>query len=77
MLETIELTKSYNVRETLHACDRVYILSEGKILKAGPPEKIVRSKKVRKLYLGEKLMLMNSGDTVAQDDPVRGLNHEK
>ena len=43
----------HNVRETLGVCDRAYILNEGRILEAGSPEKIARSKKAREIYLGD------------------------
>jgi len=43
----------HNVRDALQVCDRAYIINNGKILEAGPPEKIVSSKEVRRLYLGE------------------------
>lgn len=43
----------HNVRETLGVCDRAYILNEGRILEAGAPEKIARSEKARKIYLGD------------------------
>ncbi len=51
------IVTDHNVRETLHACDRAYILSEGKILEAGTPEKIAASKKARSIYLGENFRL--------------------
>jgi lipopolysaccharide export system ATP-binding protein len=43
----------HNVRETLGVCDQAYILNEGCILEEGTPEKIARSKKARKIYLGD------------------------
>jgi lipopolysaccharide export system ATP-binding protein len=43
----------HNVRETLGVCDRAYILNEGHILESGIPEKIARSHKARKIYLGD------------------------
>jgi lipopolysaccharide export system ATP-binding protein len=48
----------HNVRETLGVCDRAYILNEGQILEEGSPEKIARSHKVRKIYLGEGFELL-------------------
>ncbi|MBW2039505.1 MAG: LPS export ABC transporter ATP-binding protein [Deltaproteobacteria bacterium] len=51
------IVTDHNVRETLHACDRAYIVNEGKILEAGTPEKIVASKKARRIYLGENFRL--------------------
>lgn len=50
----------HNVRETLHICDRVYILSDGKILDHGPPEMILASKTVRRKYLGDTFSLGRS-----------------
>jgi lipopolysaccharide export system ATP-binding protein len=47
----------HNVRETLGVCDRAYILNEGQILEAGTPERISRSRKARKIYLGEGFRL--------------------
>lgn len=48
----------HNVRETLGVCDRAYILNEGHILEEGTPQKISRSRKARKIYLGEGFSLM-------------------
>jgi len=47
----------HNVRETLGVCDRAYILNEGHILEEGTPEKISRSHKARKIYLGSSFKL--------------------
>ncbi len=43
----------HNVRETLSVCDRAYIISAGKIIEQGSPEKIVNSEIVRSVYLGD------------------------
>lgn len=43
----------HNVRETLSVCDRAYIISEGRIIEHGSPEKIVQSEVARSVYLGE------------------------
>ncbi len=51
------IISDHNVRETLNICDRAYIISEGKIIVHGPPEKIVESKIARSLYLGENFNL--------------------
>jgi len=48
------IVSDHNVRETLEVCDRAYILNEGHILEEGPPEKIARSRKARRIYLGEE-----------------------
>jgi lipopolysaccharide export system ATP-binding protein len=47
----------HNVRETLGICDRAYILNEGRILESGSPEDIAKSKKARKIYLGDSFTL--------------------
>ena len=48
------IISDHNVRETLSVCDTAYIISEGKIIESGPPEKIVESEVARSVYLGEK-----------------------
>ncbi len=47
----------HNVRETLGICDRAYILNEGRILESGFPEKIAKSKRARRIYLGDSFSL--------------------
>ncbi|MCD6297585.1 MAG: LPS export ABC transporter ATP-binding protein [Deltaproteobacteria bacterium] len=47
------LISDHNVRETLNVCDTAYIISGGKIVEYGPPEKIVQSEIARCVYLGE------------------------
>ena len=37
------LISDHNVRETLEACDTAFILSDGKVIEAGTPEKIAES----------------------------------
>jgi lipopolysaccharide export system ATP-binding protein len=56
----------HNVREAFHICDKIYILHEGKILEAGPPEKIAASKIVRSLYLGENFTFKMKADRIPQ-----------
>ena len=51
------LISDHNVRETLEACDKAYILNDGKIIESGPPEKIVSSKTARRIYLGNEFKL--------------------
>ena len=51
------LITDHNVRETLGITDRAYILSEGKILRAGMPSELVNDTDVRRLYLGERFSL--------------------
>lgn len=47
------LITDHNVRETLDICERAYIASQGHIICAGSPHKILQDKKVRNVYLGE------------------------
>jgi lipopolysaccharide export system ATP-binding protein len=51
------LITDHNVRETLGITDRAYIMAEGKILKSGQPDELVRDEAVRRLYLGERFSL--------------------
>ncbi len=47
----------HNVRETLTVCDSAYIVSSGKVIEYGSPEKIAASTVARKIYLGENFSL--------------------
>ncbi len=51
------LISDHNVRETLGACDRAYILSDGIVIESGSPEKIASSETARRIYLGEEFTL--------------------
>ena len=51
------IISDHNVRETLDVCDSAYIISQGKIIEYGPPEKIVHSKIARSVYLGDNFNL--------------------
>lgn len=51
------LITDHNVRETLDIIDRAYILHGGTILMEGTADKIVASKEVRKVYLGDSFSL--------------------
>ncbi len=51
------LITDHNVRETLGITDRAYIMTEGKILRAGSPQQLVEDADVRRLYLGERFSL--------------------
>jgi len=51
------LITDHNVRETLGICDRAYIISEGTVLAAGEPDKIIGDERVREVYLGENFRL--------------------
>jgi lipopolysaccharide export system ATP-binding protein len=41
------------VRETLAVTDRAYIINNGKIFRAGTPERLALDAEVRRVYLGE------------------------
>ena len=57
----VELTKmdigilitDHNVRETLHICNRAYVLESGSILASGSAKAIAQNELVKKHYLGE------------------------
>jgi len=47
----------HNVRETLNVCEHAYIVSEGKVIEAGSPEKIASSEVARRVYLGDNFQM--------------------
>ena len=51
------LITDHNVQETLSITNRAYIINEGLILEAGPPDVIVKSESARAVYLGEQFKL--------------------
>ena len=51
------LISDHNVRETLGVCNNAYIMSQGKVIESGNPEKIISSKIAKKIYLGENFKL--------------------
>ena len=51
------LISDHNVRETLEACDRAFILADGKVIESGTPEKIANSEIARRYYLGDEFRL--------------------
>ncbi len=51
------LISDHNVRETMHICDKVYLVYEGRIILEGTPNDIVSDAKAREVYLGEKFSL--------------------
>lgn len=51
------LITDHNVQETLSIVDRAYIINEGLILEAGPPDVIVKSETARAVYLGDRFKL--------------------
>ena len=48
------LITDHNVRETLHICNRAYVLESGKMLAQGTADEIAQNKAVRTHYLGEE-----------------------
>lgn len=51
------LISDHNVRETLHVCDRAYIINEGRVLKEGLPRELADDEVVRRIYLGQGFSL--------------------
>ncbi|MBI9085969.1 MAG: LPS export ABC transporter ATP-binding protein [Desulfobacterales bacterium] len=51
------LISDHNVRETLGACDRAYILNDGDVIETGTPEEIAASQTARRIYLGDEFRL--------------------
>jgi len=51
------LISDHNVRETLEACDRAFILADGQVIESGPPQKIAQSQIARRIYLGDEFRL--------------------
>ena len=51
------LITDHNVRETLGICDHAYILNEGEVISAGPPEAILADEQVRSVYLGSEFRM--------------------
>ncbi|HEY3455099.1 MAG TPA: LPS export ABC transporter ATP-binding protein [Bryobacteraceae bacterium] len=47
------LVTDHNVRETMAVTDRAYIISSGRIFRAGSPDALGRDPDVRRIYLGE------------------------
>ena len=48
------LLTDHNVAQTLHVCDRVYILHEGRLIFVGTPEEVRQDPTVRETYLGNR-----------------------
>ena len=51
------LISDHNVRETLHICDRAYLMVQGQVILTGTPESIVANPQARSVYLGEGFSL--------------------
>ena len=57
------LVTDHDVRQTLEACDRAYILESGHVLTAGEPEEITNNEHVRAKYLGARFELRGTTPT--------------
>jgi lipopolysaccharide export system ATP-binding protein len=55
------LITDHNVRETLAVTDRAYIISSGRIFRAGSPDELGRDPEVRRVYLGDNFRLDSPG----------------
>lgn len=51
------LVTDHNVRDTLAVTDRAYIITAGKIFRAGTPAELSADAEVRRIYLGESFRL--------------------
>lgn len=56
------LLTDHDVRQTLEACDRVYILNAGVLLLEGRPERVAADERVRAAYLGERFVFAREGE---------------
>lgn len=65
------LITDHNVRETLQSTDRATIIHQGRILREGAAEDLVRDPRVRKVYLGENFdQPIARGVTAAEEDAL-------
>lgn len=51
------LITDHNVRETLGACDKAYIVSQGVVIAEGTADEILQNQQVREVYLGDQFTL--------------------
>ena len=51
------LITDHTVRETLSVTDRAYIITEGRIFRAGTPSELGRDAEVKRIYLGENFSM--------------------
>jgi lipopolysaccharide export system ATP-binding protein len=51
------LLTDHNVRETLQVTDRAYIISSGRIFRAGTPQMLGNDPEVKRIYLGDNFRL--------------------
>ena len=63
------LITDHNVRETLQSTDRAYIIHQGRILREGTADQLIRDPRVREVYLGHTFEAPTRG--------VRGVGEEE
>lgn len=51
------LITDHNVRETLSITERAYVIYEGRILISGTASQLIKNKKAKEIYLGEKFKM--------------------
>ena len=64
------LITDHNVRETLQSTDRAYIIHQGRILREGTADELIRDPEVRTIYLGKTFERAARGVTAEEE---RGL----
>ena len=62
------LITDHNVRETLDATDRAYVIHQGQILRSGLPEELIRDPRVREVYLGDRFDDRLAGQGVSAEE---------
>ena len=66
------LITDHNVRETLNSTDRAYIIHQGRILREGTAEELIRDPRVREVYLGHSFESTLPRGVTAEEE--RGLS---
>eukprot|EP00271_Cylindrocystis_brebissonii_P020789 TRINITY_DN7062_c0_g1_i1.p1 TRINITY_DN7062_c0_g1~~TRINITY_DN7062_c0_g1_i1.p1 ORF type:complete len:195 (-),score=38.36 TRINITY_DN7062_c0_g1_i1:384-968(-) len=61
----------HNVRETLHICDRAYMMHQGRLLAEGTPQQICDDQAVRRYYLGDYFL---PKETLVRDEATSSLS---
>jgi lipopolysaccharide export system ATP-binding protein len=51
------LITDHNVRETLSACEIVYIVSQGSLIAKGTAQEVLANQQVKEVYLGDQFTL--------------------
>ena len=68
------LISDHNVRETMQICDKVSILSEGKMVAEGSPDQISNNDLVKEVYLGKDFS--NSKNTDEFISHINKVNYQ-